>query len=454
MSGREILTVKNRRRYRVDISRLVDEQEADRRRRGNGLAPNKTRRDAFGSIVGRLHDGGSRITTLPRNGVDTTDLVNRFTANHYETGPFPDISQVDVVRRELVARADLPPVAYEHSGRMSRYNMTPIGATTETDGVAMGLYLERRKLLQSDPQAKRSYGVASYAPWIHPMRSPLEQLASYDDSAADLLDDSARAAIERLQLEGFDVETAGRAQRDLAFVPSGLSPGMYCPSFSGGSTYHSFDPLDTVNFHTSREASTAGAAAIPWLPVGDGVASTFDLIAEPKLFRIQFTWVSVYLVIVLFAPPTLVIEVNLGSYSDRLPLGFAYAADPEQSVNDAVMSRWIRESNRYALALRQDLGRQVFSPYFIMILVGRVDGLWEAFSPAQNVGDLAGILDVQRGGFASRRDRHFIYRKTAIPGGGTVDDVVAYGSLGVSGEVSPHSKGAPTFSGGRPYAPW
>lgn len=453
MSEREILTVKNRRRYRVDISRLVDEQ-AEIRRHSHGLAPNRARRDQFGSIVGRLHDGGSRITTLPRRGTDTSDLVNRFAANHYEAGPFPTISQIDVVRRDLVARADLPAVAYEHSGRMSRYNMTPIGATTEMDGVAMGLYLERRKVVSSEPQAKLSYGVASYAPWIHPMRSPLEQLADYDDSAADLLDSSARARIERLQLEGFDVETAGRAQRDLAFVPGGLSPGMYCPSFSGGAVYHSFDPLDTTNFHCSTQASTSGPAVVPWMPVGDGVASTFDLIAEPKLFRIQFTWVSVYIVIVLFAPPTLVIEVNLGSYSDRLPLGFAYAADPEQSVNDAVMSRWIRESNRYALAINQDIGRQVFSPYFIMILVARVDGLWEFFSPQQNIGDLAGILDLQRGGFGARRDRHFVYRKTAIPGGATVDDVQGFGSLHVPGEVTGHTKGEPTFSGGRPYEPF
>lgn len=452
MSQREAIEVRNRRRYRVEVSRLVDETPVTGPR-GFGTAPNGRRREQMGAIVGRLHDGGSRITAIPRRS-DATDKVNRYQANHYEAGPFPTISQIDVVRRELVARAETDPVAYEHSGRLSYADMVPVQANDETDGVGMGLYLERRKVEESDPQAKRSYGVVSYAPWIHPMRTPLEQLESFDLSASDLIDTSARARIERLQLEGFDHETTNRAQRDLAFVPSGLSPGMYCPSFSGGAVYHSFDPLDTANFHTSATASTSGSPAVPWMPVGDGISTTFDLIAEPKLFRIQFTWVAVYINFVLFAPPILSIEINLGAYSDRLPLGFAYREEPEQSINDTTMSAWVRESNRYAIAVNQDLGAQVFSPYFIKILVNRVDGLWEFFRPALNRGDLAGIVDVRRGGFEGRRDRHFVYRKTAIPGGATVDDVEGYGSLHVPGEVQGHTKGPPIFAGTREYGPF
>lgn len=459
MSRTETITIRDKRRYRVDVSRIAAES-VEARRRGFGVTPAGPHRAEQGALVGRLHDGGSRITAEPRSS-DPTDLVNRYTANHYEMGPFPDISQIDAVRRDLKDRADTDPVTYEHSGRRSYANMVPIAATEETDGVLMSLHLERRPFADSDPQARRSYGVNRLASWIHSMRSPVEQLAQIDASLADYVGTpeypemiALRRQVERLQLEGFETETWNRAQQDLAFVPPGLAPGAYCPSFSGGAIYHSFDPLDTANFITSRQATTVGAPATPWLTVGDGYGTVYDLILEPKLPQIRFTWVAVYVVIVLFAPPIITAEVNLGSYCDRLPLGFAFREEPEQSINDTVMSAWMRQSNRYALALRQDLGAQVFSRFFFKLLMNRVDGLWEYFTPALNAGDLAGIVDVRRGGHDSRRDRYYVYRRTAVPGGVGFDGVEGYGSLGVAGEVQPHTKGQPTFAGGRMYGPF
>lgn len=455
MTRTETITVRNRRSYRVDISRLVEEVP-EPSPRGLPSGPNDSRRPRPGAIVGRLHDGGSTIATRTRAG-DPTDLVNRYQAQHYESSPFPSISEIDVVRRKLELQASYGPVTYEHSGRESYGDMVPIAANEETDGVSMGLFLERRKFDVDDPQAKRSYGVNSSAGWIHPMRTPAEQLADFEATAADI--DPVQAAahlrrITRLQYESFDADTRHRAQRDLAFVPNGLSAGMYCPSVSGGLVYSNADPMDTVNYHTTREAYSGGPAAVPWMPVGDGVGTVFDMILEPKLVRIMFRWVSVFLVQVLFAPPTLVAEVNIGAYTDRLPLGLAYRDIPEQSINDTYMSNWIRESNRYAVALQQDVGSQQTSPYYIKILLYRLDGLWQYFRPGASVGDLAAMIDIRRGGHASRVDRYRVYRKTAVEGGEGAEGVQGYGSLGVAGEVIPHDKEGPTFTSGAEYGPF
>ena len=458
MSKRATVTVRARRRYRVQLERVRFVAPSDAKQRPNGIPASRPAPDPHGRIAVRLYDGGSDITTRPRRGSgDPNDRVNRFQVIHYETGPTPSISETDTMRRLLEQQAERPspPVTYEHSGREAYGRVAPLGATDETDGVAMACGFERRESRAGDPQAKQLFGVNSSASWIHRMRSPTEQLAAYDETAADYVGTehyaqwlATRRQIERLQLEAFDGETRARAQRDLAVVPR-LLPGLWCPSFAGGLLYHTFDPLDRVNFH-STTAGPNDMEAIPWASCGDRMSSTVHLFAQPRRPRIMFRWVAVYLNVVLFAPPILSTEVNLGAFADRLPMGFAFREEPEQTINDTVMSNWIRETQRYAVGLRQDLGSQVFSPYYLKLLLFRVDGLWQYFRAGANVGDLAGLLDVQRGqGGDSTRYR--VYRKTAIAPGDTVE---GYGSFGVPGEVIPHNKVGPTFAGGPPYGPF
>lgn len=456
MSKRETVVVRARRRYQVQLARVVASPEPATQRRPLAVVPPGPAREPFGRPMLRLYDGGSRVTTRPRSASgDPNDRVNRFEALHFETRPFPSVAEGDTMRRDLEAQAERPspPLTYEHSGRPLYGQVAPLGATDETDGVLMSCAFERRETRPGDPRARQSFGINSLASWTHRMRSPAEQLAAYDateslfigtDSYATWRADRAR--IVRLALEGFDTPTLARAQADLAVVPK-LLPGSWCPSFTGGLIYHTFDPLDRVNFHATTVDSPNGAEAIPWMPCGDRTSSTAHVFAQPKRPRIMFRWTAVYLNIVLFAPPILSIETNIGAFADRLPLGFAYREEPEQTINDQAMSAWIRETNRYAVALRQDLGSQVISRFYIKLLIQRVDGLWQYFRAGANVGDMAGLLDVERG---NQSTRYRVFRRTAIAPGTTAE---GYGSLGTQ-EVIPHNKVAPIFEGGPSYGPF
>jgi hypothetical protein len=397
-----------------------------------------------------LRDGGAAITET----AGPSGLINQLTAIRFESSPVPTIEDAINQNQTMLANVSTDGGGeYLWSGRRYRTRAVPFAHSSEVGGYNTVLYLDRRE--RDDPEAldiRRTYAVAPNLAHVSRMRTIEEQLEDWEALRGAFATNTAewergRAQIKRLYREQFDaISTArNRAQNDLYLRAIGTSPGLWAPSFIGGLVYYNWDPLDTTNYRTVLATSPDADGKVPWMPVGEDQQTRLECFLAPRRFEIRIAWVSLFYIIVFFAPPILVAEANFTSYSDRLPLTFSWAGEGDSLVNDRAMSDWIAGSRAYATGLNEDVGSQVITPFYVKILAGRVDGIWTIHSANQREGDLAAVLDCTRG---SRTDRYLVTRRTTIQGG----DVINWGALGTQ-EVIPHTRGTSQFALQYEYGP-
>lgn len=426
-------------RYVVRVTKPA--KVAVRRRRRFSASRPRTDADARWSPP-RWHpmDLASSIQRTGRPGATAAnDQANRFVEMRLESQPTATPAQQEEIRRLMLrsAAGSEDPARYLYSNRPAYGTCVPLGQTPETSSynlVATMTRLPSQGVPESVERPRWTRGVQHNAPWCAGMRSPAEQLASWDEQEPERTDPTwrdwraTRDEIARLQLEKFDGATAARAQKDLVVRPVGLTPGRWAPSFIGGQVYTNWDLEDTANYRVTPSDYHLGAGGGPqYLPVGDGMQSDLYAHLAPRRHRYSFRYTSLYLNFVMFAPPILSAELVTGVYADRLPFDFSHVSTQGTQANDFAVSQWMRFSQRLQLSFNQDIASQVVSLYFVKILVGRVDALYTIRYGNEEVGDLAAVLDFKRG---ARTDRYNVFRRTPVNHG---FEVLDYGSLYAEG---------------------
>lgn len=481
MPERVTIEVHAGKRYRVIARPVIKGKRkgeiifAQESRAPNAEAP------SLGAIAMRFYDGASAIGTKQRIfASDPADLVNFFYPVRMEGGPVPTLAEIAQLRDFALARATLPdtPSTYLYSDRPYYGTCAPVACTNEVSAYNLTLRFKRaanRALGIS--QMVRDYAIQNNTDWCRPMRSPTDRLADWDALEPDYANDefnrrkhaeweTQRGRFYRVTYEKFDAQTAPRAQRDLNFVSTTLSPGMWRPSFIGSEVFHSWDTTDASLYNVTTDGGPLGAYHETVWPLGEGVSTRVDAFLQPRRYKFRFYWTAVYLNVFLWGTPIVSVEQNNGIFMDRLPFDWQYPANPESGLNLQSVSQWIQQSNRYALGLLQDVGSQIFSPYYYKILIARVDGLWTVRQGDLFAGELACAMDVRRGEAAARdplmpitdektreevrrsTTRLNVFRKTRV----NHNEVVDWGSL-MTSEIVPMSPGGPIYAGTPGYGP-
>lgn len=418
--------------------------------------------DALGRLVSRYYDGGALWLETPRYfaGANPGDLWNELRAIRAESpGPNVAPSFRAFLRDDAFARLATvdAPNAYLYSGRERYGELYRLGATDEVGGYNLVQRYRRRPERDGDPSPReRTYALAPHARGVYPMRPAAEQLAAWDaiepPAGAPNRErarwERERARIRLLGYEKFSFYSEARAKADMTLAPPDLDAGQYCPAMASFQLYEKWDPLDP-KFRSTRQAVPSGAEAIPWLPVGKGVTTEVDAVLEPRRVRHLFRWTALYINIVLFAPPILSSEETTGNYTDRTPLDYSFNSTPDSGLNDAAISAWMSGSKAIQLAMANDLGSQVFSPYFVKILVGRVDARWTLREADLEAGTLCATLDVRRNG--APRDRYHIFRIVTEP---RFSELIDFGPLSnFAFGIYPHTRGESMFAGSPIWGP-
>lgn len=481
MPERVTIEVRAGKRYRVIARRVIKGK-----RRGDIIFAQQSQAPQIdyqpqGAIAMRFYDGGAQIGTELRRRYGTPeDLVNIFYPVRMEGGPNPALSEIAKLRDEALARAVLPETArtYLYSNRPYYGTCPPVACTDEVSAYNMTVrFTKAANRALGIGQMVRDYAIQNNTDWCRPMRPPTDRLADWDALEPDFANDEfnkrkhaewleQRSKFYGVTYEKFNVTTAPRAQKDLNFVSTGLGAGMWRPSFTGSEVYHGWDTTRADLYNVTTDTTPGAAYRETVWPVGEGVSTRADVFLEPRRYRINFRWTAVYANFVLFAPIIISVEQNIGLFMDRLPLDWKYPSAPNAFINDPTMSQWIQQSNRYAVALLQDLGSQVFSPYFVKVLVARVDGVWTVRQGDLFKGDLAAAIDVRRGEAAARdplvyvtderireevrmaTTRLNIFRKTQVNQNAVVD----WGGL-YTQEVIPMSPDGPIYEHTIPWGP-
>jgi hypothetical protein len=462
------------RRERVVVRRVEPPPTPEPSRAKTPIWARPTATPQMGTITARFEHLGALLSTTHRPGTADRagDRLNTWAARTFETGPFPSFAEAVRENGEFlrVAAPLEPPPRYLYSDRPLDGQGMPLGATEATTGygLTLGLAREREAGDAADSvRPDRLYALDHEEPHVRRMRSPSEALADWD-ALRDLFDrpddptalgrwEAAREVIARRQQEAWDFASSPFVGKEMTLKALGLAPGLYRPRFEGFDQFHSWDSERPDLYDTFRvPASGDRRASSVQLALGRRQSTAVTCRLVPRRHQILFAWTAVYLVAVLFTSPVYVTEINIGAYADILPLDWRAVSAENDGRNDVAMSRRILRSRRYAVAINQDLGSQSFSPYLIKILVARQDGQWAVRRGQMRAGELAGILDVDRGGyqrFAARseglRERYTIYRRTTVQGGQRLnygrlmtDQVLPYNDRGISVWSRAHAFGA------------
>lgn len=463
------IRVRRGRKYKVRVAKVAPEPVAAPPKGGFAVVQGRRRRPQhLGEILVRFEHLGAALTTAARQGAhdQVTDLVNKWEALAFETGPFPDAVSVAEFRRRMLERAQpvTTPKRYLYSDRPLEGQGMPLGAVDITSGYNAVWSLARVRSVSDDPETPRPqklFALQHNSDWVHAMRTPAEQLADWENlreiafSDAPDLWEVGRRRIEALKLEKFEPYSGRLAQADLTLECKGLTQGLYVPSFIAGDQFYDWDSENQPLWETRRERPGLPDIIVPAL-ISRGRAQGTRVMARlvPRRHEYLFAWTAVFSNIVLFLPPVFTTEVNIGVYSDILPLDWAFVGAEDDFRNSEAISRRIVRSNRYALALNQDVGSQVITLFFAKILDHRADGQWAVRAGNKTAGDLCAVLDIDRGGYdparpdlGGRRDRHRITRKTTIQGG----QRLSFGPFATQ-EVQPYDEsGASVWANSLPF---
>jgi hypothetical protein len=422
----------------------------------------RARFSTWGAIPSVFTHLGASLGRAPRAGASdpTTDVVNVWLTDQFEASARPQPHEIRDYSDEMRRRALPPPepIRYLYSDRELPGYGYPLSAVALVSGWNAALRLARVRAPDEQPDAARPdrfYGLQHNADYVHPQRSADEALADWDglreqfENSTDL-DALARwrrqrDQIERRKLESFDNESGRFAGRDMTLLADKLTPGLYSPSFTAGDQFYQWDPEDIAQYRTvmargDRRQEMEGVS----LATGGGTTTRLRCGLVPRRHEILFSWVAVYVNIILFTVPVYTVEQNIGVYYDILPLDWAFIGAEDDLRNAAAMSRRISRSQRYAVSLDQDLGSQSFSPYYVKLLAGRADGQWAVRAGDRNIGDPCAFLDAERGDGST--DRYEITRKTFIVGGERLN----FSPL-ATGEVQPMSPDGQQVWPGLPY---
>lgn len=481
MAGRVTIEVRAGKRYRVVARPVTARKREIRFIPASEARPVDANPDTQGVIAWRFYDNGAFISTKARRpDSSANDLVNTFVPVRMETGPTPTGGELARLRDEALRRAELPdtPHTYLYSDRPYYGEAVPLASTAEMSGYNLTMILRRAANIQAGlEQLVRTFGLQAGAEWCRRQRDPAQALTDWDALEFVLGPSTNRTAhaewkerrdkLERVLLEKFDAATEARAQKDMCFVTQGIPSGLWSNQFVGTDVFHSFDLGNAGQFRVTRATAPSGTHEEVLLPMGEGCTTRVEAQLQPLRYRYLFRWTAVYVNIVFFAPPIISIEANNGIFMDRLPLDWQFPGTPESGLNLQSISGWIQQSSRYAIALQQDVGSQIISPYYYKILVGRVDGLWTIRQGDLIEDDLAAVLDVRRGEAAARdplvaiadpnvkaevdrsTTRFHVFRRTRV----NRNEVTDWGGLFTS-EIIPMSPSGPIYgNGGHDYSP-
>lgn len=412
----------------------------------------------WGEIAARFVHLGAYLGVRSRPGTldPVSDLENLWGAVSYESEPFPTVEEVIRVNGDLRARAEPPdePVTYLYSDRPLEGQGYPLGAVDLVSGynAALGLARARRDDDPDDaPRPDALYALQHNAPYVARLRTATERLADVDalremfERSGQLADwKDVRDRVERMKLEKFEAFSARLAGADMTLRAAGLAPGLYAPRFSAGDQFYAWDTEAGSLYRTERRDPAGNAHVGPaWMATGRRTSTRLIARLVPRRHRILFSWTSIYAVATVFTSPVLVAEAAIGTYSDILPLDWAYVGAEDDPRNNTSISNWIAQSRRFALVKQQDEGSQIFSPYIVKVLVGRQDGQWAVREGDMAIGDLCAVLDIDRGGYSpdveedertGARDRYEVTRLTYHEGGRRLN----MGLLYIPGAVDPY----------------
>jgi hypothetical protein len=459
---------------RVTVRRVKEPAAAKKHRTAAVPRGRHAPAPTYGHLATRFEHLGARLTTSPRPGTadPAHDRRNGWEARTFEVGPFPSFAEAVRENGEFlkVAAPVEPPLAYLYSERPIDGQGMPLGAHEATTDYGLTFGLARVRDEGEDPGAPRPdrlYPLDHTLENARPMRSAAEALADWDalepifaaspDPGALARWRAGREVVERRQQETFDASSSRFAGRDMTLEAAELGPGLYVPRFNGVDQFHPWSAEDPALYDVGRVLpSGERRAAAVHLAVGRRQSTAMTCRLVPRRHQYIFAWTAIYLAMVAFTVPVYITEINLGAYADILPLDWRAVSSENDGRNDVAMSNRILRSRRYAVAIRQDFGSQVFSPYYVKILVGRQDGQWAVRRGVMRAGELAAVLDVDRGGYQrfsapneGQRERYTIYRKTTVQGGQRMnygrlftDQVYPYPDSGISVWSRAHVFGA------------
>lgn len=414
----------------------------------------------YGEMFATLEHLGVALTTSPRGGAidPVTDVVNRWVTLSYPASAFPSHAEAVAFSGEMRLRAeDATPVEYAYSRRRLPGQGMPLGANAITSGYNLVLQLERRAEEGTSGRVQDLYGIQHGAAWIDPMRSAAEVLADWDALEELFTDEddhtvheawlAKRRELELRLLERFEPYSARVAQTDLTFRATRALPGLHCPSFIGYEQFHNWYPEDTVNYRSERLVGGRRERGVPWLTRAPGTSTRMRCQLVPRRHRIIAAMTAIYAVSILFTSPFYVAEPILFTYADILPLDWAYPFSVDDPRNEEVMSRRIADSPAYHQAVRQARGAEVFSPFYVKVLIGFDDAQWAARTGDRQRGELTAILDISNAPREGEEPvRYEITRETHVEGG----ELMNRGAFFTNG-VFGHSKGESRWSNSVPW---
>ena len=275
------------------------------------------------------------------------------------------------------------------SGRSIENTARFQGGSDETDGLITAVTMKR------DGYEKRFDFIGATQTWTEqvPAALRLAALAALPAGPSDAIVDGVAAGIGREALESWDVNSRHRTSADGTLVCSMLD-GKYRLGISSARYYYPFDTADTTTYKITAEPAfeRAEVPAVDTL-IGDTVSTEIDLWLVPQTYQTLIQWYARFLYITLFSFGYFIIP-NTGAYLARLPYyPQQYSLTLAGSVTNAVaMSNRIRQTRTYAAMIRADLALQVFSAYFMLILVDRFNGRWTLYQKDIPAGQLCGVI--------------------------------------------------------------
>lgn len=355
----------------------------------------------------------------------TSDNVSGYRETGTEIPVTPTAGELAGIRNEFTANLQTATVGGSNRLIENCYRLQSDSA--ETDGLITALVL-------GIGETTRRYDlIAASTEWAQqvPAADRIAALDTLPSGASDQAVASARAAIVAESLESWDAYSASRTSADGTITARDLD-GRYTVAIESVRSFYSFDTADLVNYKiTDEPAYERPEAPVMAVEVGDTQSTRVDVFLVPQMVQTTVQWIARYLFISLFGWGYFTYP-NTGSYMSRLPFyPLAYNLNLAGTATQSVtMSERIKRTTTYARMLASDLVRQVFTPYYAILLEARYDGRWTIYQRDIAEGQLVGILRFRyQGGPPIVR---YVWRRTPL-----VRPFVALdaGSLNVPGEV-------------------
>lgn len=365
-----------------------------------------------------VYDIGSSYRAAPTATEGAPRFVSSFTEISHEMSGAGEVPPGDLVLVRDAQLGQLARVTVSGSGR-EIWSAVRFGAgSAETDGTATTLTYQR---VDAGEQLTRQVLVSATTRWSPKVPTAL-RLADIDaeidregpDSPARQSLLEARAAYDAEKYEVWDPLSESRIRREGTARPQ-LLDGRYRLGVESVRHYQPLAPTD--DYRATSTANATGPVA-PWPEIQTGPLdmTRIELFLAPQIYRFTLQWAALYEIGTLFFSSTVAIPKTV-VYRDRLPFfPFAYQfqgpPNPVLNPNDGAISYSARFKLAYRRALAEDEAYQQFTPFFYIILIGRIGGRWLITQLSLPVDTLCAVVYRSQNGGA--RAPTYIWRRTAL----------------------------------------